>query len=148
MRRACAARTQERVERRGATRSFLAGVANYLRRVAVRRLAEPDQTFAPNLHRIAAHEGFLAILAEHKGAVRTLIDQHEFIAADFDPGVQPRDEVALHHQIVLLGAAHRDVRTALGDQDLLPLVSKPQPLRLAALLALARGNLDRAHHAG
>ncbi len=68
--------------------SLLADVADDLRGVAVRRLAEADQPLAANLHRVAAHEGFLAILAEHERAVGALIDQHELVAIELDARVQ------------------------------------------------------------
>src|SRR6202030_2595663 len=60
VRRAGAAVTEDGAEERGTARSFLAGVANHLRGVAVGRFAEPDKTFAAILHQFAAYEGFLA----------------------------------------------------------------------------------------
>ena len=64
---ALATRARRFAHQRGvasSARSLLAGVANDLRGVAVRRLAEPDQSLAANLHGVAANEGFFAVFAD------------------------------------------------------------------------------------
>ena len=110
--------------------SLLADVADYLRGVAIRGLAEPDQSLAANLHRVAAHEGFLAVLADHERAVGALIDQHELVAVELDPRVQPGNQIALDDEIVLLGAAHGDVGAPILHQDLLALIAQSQAIAL------------------
>src|ERR1017187_9772072 len=89
-------------------RLLFAGIPNDLRRVAIRRFTETNQTFAANLHRVTANERFFAVLPDDERAVRTLIDQHELIAIELHAGMQSRYQVTLDDQIILFGPAQGD----------------------------------------
>src|SRR5262245_34777877 len=81
------------------------------RRVALGHAPETDESFALDLHAVTAHEQLLAAFSLHERAIRGLIDQHELVAIDLDARMQARDQVAADHEVVVVGAADRDVRT-------------------------------------
>ena len=68
--------------------------ADRQRRTAFRHSPEPDESFALDLHAVAAHEEFFAAFGLHERAVGALIDQHELVAVDLDARMQARDQVA------------------------------------------------------
>ncbi len=98
------------------------------------------------MHGIAANEGFFAVFADDERTIRTLIDQHEFIAVEFQSGVQPRDQIALDDEVVLLGSAHGDARTTVFYQNFLALI--PQAQAQSFIRPLARSDGDGGYHAG
>src|SRR5579872_3405723 len=98
-----------RPKRRAAGASDLLAVeANGLRRALLRKAPEADHPLSLDLQAVAPHEGFLAVGCLHERAVGALVDQHELVAADLDARVQARDQVALDHDIVVLGTADGD----------------------------------------
>src|SRR5690606_17450745 len=99
------------------------------RRAGPRRAAEADHALAGQLRAVAPHEDLLAAARMHERSVRALVDQRELVAARLDPGMQPRDQIALDDEIVVLGAAERDHLAAFADQDLLALIAQAQALR-------------------
>jgi hypothetical protein len=81
--------------------------------------AEADDALPADLHAVAAHEQLLALARHHERTVGGLVDQQEAIAAHFDPRVQPRNQVALHHEVILVAAPERGVRALGIDRDFL-----------------------------
>jgi len=65
-----------------------------------------------------ARERFLSVDGLHESAIRALIDQYETVATDLDARVQARDEVTLHHEVIVLGTADGDARLAFIHQQL------------------------------
>jgi hypothetical protein len=63
-----------------------------------------------------------------------LIDEHELVAIDLDARMQPRDQVAADHQVVVVGAADGHVGAQLGQHDFATVECEPQPHRAPAFL--------------
>src|SRR5690606_9969735 len=90
---------------------------------------EADHTLAGQLRAVAPDEDLLAAARVHERAVRALVYEREFVAARLDAGMQPRNQIALDDEVVVLGAAERDALAAFADQDLLALIAQAQALR-------------------
>ena len=106
--------------------------------------AEPDHSLAADLQAVATHEGLLAVRALHECAVGALVDQHELVAIDLDARMQARDQIALHHHVVVLGTSDGDARVPLVDQQLAVVAAQPQ----AHAARRPRLDGDARHHAG
>ena len=90
-----------------------------MRRVPFGQAPETYHAAPFDLQAVAAYEQFVSVSRLHKGTVRALIEQNnESVVADLDPGVHTRDEVAFHHDVIVIGAANRDARMALIYQPL------------------------------
>ena len=78
------------------------------RGIRLRDASEPDDSGTGQERIVAAHEYFLTVARLHERAVGALIDEREAIAARFDARVEPRDQITLDDDIVVLGAPERD----------------------------------------
>ena len=81
----------------------------------------------------------------HEGAVGALVEQQESGLVGLDARVQPRDQVALDDNVVVLGAANRGLRAMVIEHDLLAEAAQTQAPR-PGLLAVRQRN--RWQHAG
>src|SRR5690606_28687987 len=130
-------------ERVGLRRLILDDVMHRERRAGARRSTEADHAFARQLRAVAPHEDLLAAARVHERSVRALVDEGELVAARFDARVQPRDQIALDDEIVVLRAAERDALPAFADENLLALVAQAETLR--ASIRLLRPRHGRQH---
>src|SRR4029079_6521928 len=127
---------------------LFADVLHGQRRAGLRHPAKADQALAFRLHAVAADERFLTFFRGDERAVGALVDQQELVPVELDAGVQPGNQIPFDDDSVLLGAADRDVRAPVVDDDLLALKAHAQAAH--ALLLAGRGiaESERRQHAG